>query len=60
MDRGIIGTFVQNKITEAESEEEIKQKRRAEKIQNLILSMNEEYRLTCPKNACKLDDPREQ
>ena len=45
LDRGIIGTFVQNKITEAESEEEIKQKRRAEKIQNLILSMNEEYRL---------------
>ena len=39
---------------EAESEEEIKQKRRAEKIQNLILSMNEEYRLTCPKNACKI------
>jgi len=54
LDRGIIGTFVQNKITEAESEEEIKQKRRAEKIQNLILSMNEEYRLTCPKNACKI------
>ncbi|MDU1405189.1 MAG: hypothetical protein E6915_04350 [Streptococcus mitis] len=45
LDRRIIGTFVQNKITEAESEEEIKQKRRAEKIQNLILSMNEEYRL---------------
>ena len=35
-------------------EEEIKQKRRAEKIQNLILSMDEEYRLTCPKNACKI------
>ena len=45
LDRGRIETFVQNKITEAESEEEIKQKRRAEKIQNLILSMNEEYRL---------------
>ena len=45
LDRRIIGTFVQNKITEAESEEEIKQNRRAEKIQNLILSMNEEYRL---------------
>lgn len=45
LDRRIIGIFVQNKITEAESEEEIKQKRRAEKIQNLILSMNEEYRL---------------
>ena len=43
--RGRIETFVQNKITEAESEEEIKQKRRAEKIQKLILSMNEEYRL---------------
>lgn len=42
---GRIETFVQNKITKAESEEEIKQKRRAEKIQNLILSMNEEYRL---------------
>ena len=54
LDRGRIETFVQNKITEAESEEEIKQKRRAEKIQNLILSMNEEYRLTCPKNACKI------
>ncbi|WP_049501146.1 hypothetical protein [Streptococcus oralis] len=45
LDRGRIETFVKNKITEAESEERIKQKRRAEKIQNLILSMNEEYRL---------------
>jgi putative membrane protein len=45
LDRGRIETFVQNKITEAESEEEIKQKRRDEKIQNLLLSMNEEYRL---------------
>lgn len=45
LDRGRIETFIQNKITEAESEEEIKQKRRAEKLQNLILSMNEEYRL---------------
>lgn len=32
LDRGRIETFVQNKITEAESEEGIKQKRRAEKI----------------------------
>ncbi|EGR93540.1 MULTISPECIES: hypothetical protein [Streptococcus] len=45
LDRERIETFIQNKITEAESEEEIKQKRRAEKLQNLILSMNEEYRL---------------
>lgn len=45
LDRGRIETFIQNKITEAESEEGIKQKRRAEKLQNLILSMNEEYRL---------------
>ena len=45
LDRERIETFIQNKITEAESEEGIKQKRRAEKLQNLILSMNEEYRL---------------
>ena len=45
LDGGRIETFVQNKITEAESEEQINQKRRAEKIQNLILSMDEEYRL---------------
>lgn len=45
LDRRRIETFIQNKITEAESEEEIKQKIRAEKLQNLILSMNEVYRL---------------
>lgn len=45
LDGGRIETFVQNKNTEAESEEQINQKRRAEKIQNLILSMDEEYRL---------------
>ena len=39
---GRIESFVQNKVKETENEE---QKRRAEKIQNLILSMNEKYRL---------------
>ena len=39
---GRIEPFVQNKVKETENEE---QKRRAEKIQNLILSMNEKYRL---------------
>ena len=39
---GRIESFVQNKAKETENEE---QKRRAEKIQNLILSMNEKYRL---------------
>lgn len=39
---GRIESFVQNKVKKTENEE---QKRRAEKIQNLILSMNEKYRL---------------
>ena len=43
LDRGIIGTFVQNKITEAESEEEIKQKK---SWKNSKLNIKYEWRIS--------------
>ncbi|MBF0845204.1 hypothetical protein IR117_11360, partial [Streptococcus danieliae] len=42
---GRIENFSNGEITGNEDDKELKGKRRAKRIQNLILSMNEEYRL---------------
>ncbi len=45
LDRGRIQNFTQAIITEEDNDEQKKQKIKPQRIQNLILSMNEEYRL---------------
>ncbi|HFI2478314.1 TPA: hypothetical protein ACGO13_002300, partial [Streptococcus suis] len=45
LDRGRIEDFSHTKVEADDSEEQNKKKTKAQKIQNLILSMNEEYRL---------------